>query len=189
VVLHEPIRSSIFRRFEELLGTEEAAALMEEFPPYSVRDIVTVEILDLRLNETEARLRTEIVDMGAAIRGEMADMGAAIRGEMAEMGAAIRGEMAEMGAAIRGEMAEMGAAIRGEMAHADDSLRSGLAAHEVRLDKIDQELVRLNGRFDTVDARLEALPDVVIKALVWWFVPIAVTALIALGAIQRWVAP
>jgi len=69
MALHEPIRSSIFLRFEELLGTEEAAAVMGQFPTYDLADVVTAEMLDLRLRETEQRVRTEIAEVRTEIAG------------------------------------------------------------------------------------------------------------------------
>ena len=116
MALHEPVRSSIFRQFEELLGTEEAAALMAQFPDYDLAEVVTSEKLDLRLQETEQRIHAEMAEMKADLHHEL---------------------------------------------HSE-------------LSPINQRLCVVETKIDVLAA---TLPDVVIKQLLFWLVPVILTAI------------
>ncbi|MEZ5142178.1 MAG: hypothetical protein R2726_06605 [Acidimicrobiales bacterium] len=126
MALREPHRTSIQERFVELLGPDEAAALMDQFPATDLGDTVTREILDLRLRDTESRLRTEIAE-------------------------------------VRTEIAE----VRTEIAEGAGKVEARLAA---------------------LDTRMTDLPDLVIKQLLFWLVPVLLTAIGISVALARLVS-
>ncbi len=119
MALREPHRTSIQERFVELLGPDEAAALMDQFPATDLGDTVTREILDLRLRDTESRLRTEIAE------------------------------------------------VRTEIAEGAGKVEARLAA---------------------LDTRMTDLPDLVIKQLLFWLVPVLLTAIGISVALARLVS-
>ncbi|MBI2705079.1 MAG: hypothetical protein HYX32_07290 [Actinobacteria bacterium] len=102
MALHEPIRSSIYLKFEELLGTDEAAALMQQFPTYDVSDVVTSEVLDVRLRETEHKSRADI----AEVRSEIADVRAEIADVRTEI-ATLEGRLDARMAAFETKLADL----------------------------------------------------------------------------------
>ncbi len=85
-------RHQIFQWYEEAMGSERAAIMMNLVPPVGWGEVAT---------------RTDLAALGTGVRGEMAVLRSEMRGEMAEL----RGEMAVLRSEMRGEMAE----LRGEM--------------------------------------------------------------------------
>ncbi|HUP68890.1 MAG TPA: hypothetical protein VM142_03640 [Acidimicrobiales bacterium] len=81
-------RHQIFQWYEEAMGSERAAIMMNLVPPVGWGEVAT---------------RTDLAALGNGLRGEMSVLRSELRGEMAEL----RGEMAE----LRGEMVH----LRGEM--------------------------------------------------------------------------
>ena len=85
-------RHQIFQWYEEAMGSERAAIMMNLVPPVGWGEVAT---------------RTDLAALGVGLRGEMAVLGSELRGEMA----GLRGEMSVLSSELRGEMAE----LRGEM--------------------------------------------------------------------------
>ena len=69
------------QRLEEVLGSEEAATLMEHLPPVGWADVATRRDLD-HLSAIQSR---DIELLGTRLRLEMADLGGALRSEMADL--------------------------------------------------------------------------------------------------------
>lgn len=74
-------RHQIFQWYEEAMGSERAAIMMNLIPPVGWGEVAT---------------RADLAALGNGLRGEMSALRSELRGEMAEL----RGEMAE----LRGEM-------------------------------------------------------------------------------------
>lgn len=70
-------RHQVFQWFEEAMGPERAAIMMDLLPPVGWGDIVT---------------KTDLHALRAELRGEMADL----RAHMSELGGELRGEMASL---------------------------------------------------------------------------------------------
>ena len=106
-------------------------------------DVVTTQILDLRLSETEARFGTEI----AGVRTEIAD---------------VRTEIAD----VRTEIATFAGRVDTRFAEAEG---------------------RAETRFAVLETRIDALPDAVIRQLLFWLIPVMLTAIGVSVALARMV--
>ncbi len=113
-------------------------------------DVVTTQILDLRLSETEARFGTEI----AGVRTEIAD----VRTEIAD----VRTEIAD----VRTEIATFAGRVDTRFAEAEG---------------------RAETRFAVLETRIDALPDAVIRQLLFWLIPVMLTAIGVSVALARMV--
>jgi hypothetical protein len=60
-------RHQLFQWFEEAMGPERAATMMEVIPPVSWTNIVTKDHLDSKVNALEARVTGEIARQGRTI--------------------------------------------------------------------------------------------------------------------------
>ncbi len=110
-MIHEPLRSSLYRKLADVLGEDEASALMNELPTVDWSSIVTRDHLD-------ARFRAERVvsqDEFKAVRSEMHDEFKAVRGEMHHEFKAVRSEMHDEFTAVRGEMNDRFDAVTGRL--------------------------------------------------------------------------
>jgi hypothetical protein len=87
---------------EERLGMETASYLMDR-PPGGWSNLVTTEVLDLRLELNRSEMREEF----ALVRSEMREEFASVRTEMREEFASVRTEMREEFALVRSEMKEL----------------------------------------------------------------------------------
>ncbi len=105
-------RHQIFQWYEEAMGSERAAIMMNLVPPVGWGEVAT---------------RTDLTALGVGLRGEMAVLGSDLRGEMAELRGELRGEMAELRGELRGEMAELSSDLRGEMAELRGEMKAGNA--------------------------------------------------------------
>ena len=85
VAITEETRFQLFQRSGQVLGTDEAATLMELLPPVGWADVATKRDLD----QQRVALAADINAMGAALRTEMGEL----RGEMRTMGGDLRAEM------------------------------------------------------------------------------------------------
>jgi hypothetical protein len=55
-------RHEMYLKLEEVLGSQDAATLMEHLPPTGWADLVTNHSLDLRLEALEQRIRADMRD-------------------------------------------------------------------------------------------------------------------------------
>lgn len=78
-------RHQIFQWYEEAMGSERAAIMMNLVPPVGWGEVAT---------------RTDLAALGNGLRGEMAVLRSELRGEMAALSSELRGEMT----GLRGEM-------------------------------------------------------------------------------------
>lgn len=97
MALSEKHRSSIYRNLTELLGEEEAAALLSQFPTRDLDEPVTKEFVRAEL----AVLRGEIHEL----RGELHSEVSGLRGELHSEVAGLRGELHTGLAGVRVEIA------------------------------------------------------------------------------------
>lgn len=93
MAITEETRHHLHQRLEAVLGSEEAATLMEHLPPRGWGDVTTKGDLDhlqaitkRDLDAATARLRTELKGDIAEVRAEVG----AVRIEMVQMGAALQ---------------------------------------------------------------------------------------------------
>src|SRR3546814_19704469 len=101
VSVSESQRHQLYQRFEEAMGSEKAAVMMDLLPPVGWGDIATSD---------------DVRHLGVELRGEMGEL----RGEMGELRGemgVLRGEMGE----LRGEMGE----LRGERVRFEGRLEQG----------------------------------------------------------------
>ena len=61
----ERSRHRLYRKLEEVLGSEEAGTLMDHLPPAGFSDLVTKDDLRLGLDSLEQRLKAEIQGLRA----------------------------------------------------------------------------------------------------------------------------
>jgi hypothetical protein len=64
MAVDERARHRLYRRLEEVLGTEEAGTLMTQLPPVSIQDLATkrdLEILEHKLTAKMERLARQMV--------------------------------------------------------------------------------------------------------------------------------
>src|SRR5699024_10887144 len=96
----EAERHQLYQRLENVLGSDEAAILMEHLPPVGWADVATRSSIEQSL----ALLSAEVAASFAAAHSDMQRMEISIRSDMERMGAGIRGDMERMGAGLRGDM-------------------------------------------------------------------------------------
>jgi hypothetical protein len=74
MALTEAMRHRLFEHFEQLMGPDEAEAMMELLPPVGWADVATRRDLDV--------LRRDVDGLGRELRLEMALLGEQLRSEM-----------------------------------------------------------------------------------------------------------
>jgi len=91
-------RSSLYGKFAEILGDDDANSLMSEFPSVEADELVTKQFLRAELGVTRSELMGEIGSVRAELLGEVGS----VRSELGQAESRLRGEIAE----LRVEMAE-----------------------------------------------------------------------------------
>jgi hypothetical protein len=188
--LTDPMRRSIVAKLDGLLDLEEAEAMIADIPRDWPPDIVTAQILDLRLGETEARFRTEIADVRTEIAGVRTEI-AGVRTEIAD----VRTEIATLAGRVDTRFAEVEGRIDTRFAEAEGRADARFAEAEGRADarfaeaegRIDTRFAEADARFATLEARIEAVPDAVIRQLLFWLIPVILTAIGVSVALARMV--
>ncbi|MCZ7631538.1 MAG: CCDC90 family protein [Microthrixaceae bacterium] len=145
----EDIRHRIHNRLDELMGTEEATALMEAFPPTGWADVATNADLEhlqtvlrqeIRSSAAETRnrderpahrmsvlrgdLRTEMSVLRGDLRTEMSDLDARLCSKMSDLDRDLRSEMTGLRDDLRSEMTNLRDELRTDMTGLRDDLRS-----------------------------------------------------------------
>lgn len=106
MAISEQLPHQLYSRLEQVLGREEAAALIEYFPPQGWNDVVRKADLDAIASE----LRSEMRVLSAELRGEISDL----RAELHEQIGGVRGEIGSVRGEIGSVRAEIGS-LRAEM--------------------------------------------------------------------------
>lgn len=68
----DDVRTRLRTKLETAYGAEEASYLMDR-PPGGWNDLVTTQVLDLRLSALESRLTAQMANLAAELRKEMRD--------------------------------------------------------------------------------------------------------------------
>jgi hypothetical protein len=119
VALTTKTRNSLYGKFVPILGEEDTAALLDQYPAHELDEPVTKGFVRAEIAESRESLRGEIGELRTEFvefRGEVHTGFAAVRGEMGEVRASLEWKMTEMQTALRGEMDTQSAMLRGEMA-------------------------------------------------------------------------
>ena len=103
MALSQQHRSSLYLTLSPLVGTEEAEALLHEFPATDLETPATKEFVRAEGAITRGELRQEMAEMKGELRQEMAEMTVELRQEMAITRGELREEMAEMKGELRTE--------------------------------------------------------------------------------------
>jgi hypothetical protein len=93
-------RLDLYRRLDEVLGTEEANTLMEHLPPVPWNEVATKS----DVTASEVAVRTDLEAASSRLRSEMQTMGKELCREMQAMGTELRSEMQAMRFELRAEM-------------------------------------------------------------------------------------
>jgi hypothetical protein len=101
LTIDERLRLNIHNKLTELLGNEEADALIAHIMPVPWNDVASKDDLQL----TTAVLRTEMADLRTELRTEMAELRTELRTDMAELRTELRMDMAELRTELCTEMA------------------------------------------------------------------------------------
>lgn len=78
MAITEETRHHLYRRLEEVLGSEEASTLMEHLPPVGWADVATRRDLD----HAETALRSDMEKMKTGIRSDMEKMGLSLEARL-----------------------------------------------------------------------------------------------------------
>jgi hypothetical protein len=78
-------RSSIYGKFAEMLGDDDANALMSEFPSVEADELVTKQFLRAELALVRSELRGEIGTVRSELLGEIGYVESRLRGEIGEL--------------------------------------------------------------------------------------------------------
>jgi F0F1-type ATP synthase membrane subunit b/b' len=76
---------------------------------------VTVPILDARLHELRAELKSEISSLRAELKGEISSLRSELKGEISSFKSELKGEMDSFKFEIRGEMKALKADVKAEI--------------------------------------------------------------------------
>ena len=68
MAITEHDRHRMYQRLEEVLGSEEAATLMEHLPPVGWADVATKRDLDVGVDHLATTLRLEMENLGERLR-------------------------------------------------------------------------------------------------------------------------
>lgn len=108
MVMTEDIRHRLHNRLDELMGPEEATALMEAFPPTGWADVATKSDLD----QLQTVLRQDIRSSAAELRTEMSDLRGQLRAEMSDLGSQLRAEMTDLRDEVRTDIGDLRDEVR-----------------------------------------------------------------------------
>ena len=107
MAMSEETRHRLHVRLEEVLGREEANALMEHLPPVGWADVATKRDLDM----LAATTRSDIDKLGTELRGEIANLRAELKGDIA----GLRTGTANLRAELKGDIANLRAELKGDL--------------------------------------------------------------------------
>jgi hypothetical protein len=96
---HEEIRYRLQRKLTELVGEEEAAALMASLPPVAWTDLATKD----DLIALERNLRAELRGSLSELRGEISELRGELHSEIGSVRSEIGSVRSEITLAIRGQ--------------------------------------------------------------------------------------
>ena len=110
MAVSEQLRHQLYSKLEQLLGRDEAAALIDYFPPQGWNDVARKGDLD----GTLAVLRSDLRDQGSALRAEIADLRAELHDQIGGVRGEIGGVRGEIGD-LRAELHEQIGGVRAEI--------------------------------------------------------------------------
>lgn len=123
MAMTEDSRHRIFQKFEEILGTDDAAVLMSQFRTVGSPELAT---------------KQDVETLGLALRADMAELRGEFRSDMAEL----RSDFAELRGEVHADIAE----LRGEVASQRSDWQAGLASLEATMsERMRQQLVAIIG--------------------------------------------
>jgi hypothetical protein len=125
MVMTEDIRHRLHNRLDELMGPEEATALMEAFPPTGWADVATRSDLD----QLATVLRQDIRSSAAELRTEMSDLRGQLRSEMGNLRDEVRTDIGN----LRDEVRTHNGDLRDEVRTGSASANADRIAIEGRL--------------------------------------------------------
>ena len=134
MTIDERLRLSIHTKLTDLIGHDEADALIAHIMPVPWHDVATKDDIQLVRNEislTRAELRTEIAEVRAQLGAEIAEVRVELGAEIAELRSELRTEIADVRSELRTEIAD----VRTEISGLRSDMNTALAA--VRIDVHD----------------------------------------------------
>ncbi|MCO8127224.1 hypothetical protein NHL50_08390 [Acidimicrobiia bacterium EGI L10123] len=96
-------RSSLYGKFAEILGDDDANSLMSEFPSVEADELVTRQFLRAELGVTRSELLSELGVTRSGLMGEIGSVRSELLGELGS----VRGELGQAESRLRGEIAEL----------------------------------------------------------------------------------
>ncbi len=110
--IDERLRLSIHTKLTDLIGHDEADALIAHIMPVPWHDVATTTALE----NQGILLRAEMTELRTELRAEMAELRTELRAEMTELRTELRAEMTELRTELHAEMAVLRADMGREMA-------------------------------------------------------------------------
>jgi hypothetical protein len=86
-------RSSIYGKFAEILGDDDANALMSEFPSVEADELVTKQFLRAELGLFRSELVGEIGSLRSELMGEIGSLRSEVMGEIGSLRSEVMGEV------------------------------------------------------------------------------------------------
>lgn len=105
-------RSSLYGKFAEILGDDDANSLMSEFPSVEADELVTKQFLRAELGVTRSELMGEIGSVRSELLGELGVTRSGLMGEVGSVGSELLGELGS----VRGDLGQTESRLRGELA-------------------------------------------------------------------------
>ena len=142
MAVSEQLRHQLYSKLEQVLGRDEAAALIEYFPPQGWNDVARRADLDAAASDLRSEMRAQFTEMRgdiAGLRGELHEQLGSVRAEIGD----VRAELHEQIGSVRGEIG----GLRGEMG----SLRAEL--HE-QIGSVRGEIGSLRGEMGSLRAEM-----------------------------------
>jgi hypothetical protein len=144
VTITDETRYHLHQKLEAMLGSDEAATLMEHLPPVGWADVATKRDLDQfalvskqDLTLVATQLRLEMSNMRTELLGEIADLRAELLGEIsgldgkiADLRADLMGEISGLDGKIASSRTELMGAIGAQAAVTEHHLRNWVIASQ-----------------------------------------------------------
>ena len=110
-MIDERLRLSIHAKLTDLIGHDEADAIIAHIMPVPWHDVATHDDLHVVRNDIQL-VRNDMSVMRAELRSEMADMRTELQGEIAGVRTELQGEIAGLRTDLKVEMGDMRVEMR-----------------------------------------------------------------------------